>query len=144
MKRILSLLTLLGSALQSHATGHYTHRDMIAAVLMGEARSEGEKGMRAVAEVIRNRGSDPLMVVLRRRQFSCLNGTTIEKLTYKMKREKGWKLAQKIAEQLLSNPEQLGDETKGAKFYERTGHKARWASKMREVARVGSHTFFLP
>ncbi len=144
MKRILSLLTLLGSALQSHATGYYSHRDMIAAVLMGEARGEGEEGLRAVAQVVRNRGGDPLMQVLRRRQFSCLNGTTIEKLTYKMKREKGWKLAQRIAEQLLSNPEQLGDETKGAKFYERTGHRAFWTARFRKVATVGNHDFFLP
>ena len=74
------LASLTGS--QAHAS---FERDAIAAVLMGEARGEGEIGMRAVAEVIRNRGGDPLMTILRKGQFSCLNHCTIEDLVSRMR-----------------------------------------------------------
>src|SRR5664279_2351647 len=47
---------------------------LVAAVLMGEAEGEGEAGMVAVAEVVRNRaverGRSPLQVVCQKRAFS--------------------------------------------------------------------------
>lgn len=54
-------------------------RDVVAAVIWAEARSEGARGMRGVAEVIRNRAAarhtTPYLEVVRKKQFSCLNGT---------------------------------------------------------------------
>lgn len=144
MKKIISIITALVNAIQAHASNEPSHRDMIAAVLMGEARGEGERGMRAIAEVIRNRGSDPVMVILRRRQFSCLNGMAIDDLVRRMRREKGWRTAQNIAEQLLKNPQGIGNETRGARFYERVGTKAWWTARFHKVATIGNHDFFRP
>ena len=53
---------------------------IVAAVLMAEARGEGEIRMTAVAEIIRNRAEEasesPVQIVLKQGAFSCLNEST--------------------------------------------------------------------
>ena len=97
---------------------------IVAAVLMGEARGEGEIGMTAVAEVIRNRANEasksPLEIVLKKGEFSCLKDTTPEALHRKFHRMKTYPMALRIAKTCYNTPEQLPNVTKGATFFDQT------------------------
>lgn len=137
-KKILMLIAGVGGI----AASDHFERDAIAAVLMGEARGEGADGMRAVAEVIRNRGGDPLMTILRKGQFSCLNHTTIEELISKMRWKLGWRNAVAIAWTLIQSPCHVGNHTHGATHYARSDNTPAWALRMKRVAKIGNHTFY--
>lgn len=121
---------------------------IVAAVLMGEARGEGEIGMTAVAEVIHNRavesGKSPLEVVTIPRKFTCLNGTTPEGLYRKFYRLKLYATALNIARKCYNEPSKLPNLTKGATFYDHKNNRPFWAVDMNLVASVGNHNFYSP
>ena len=83
----------------------------VAAVLMAEAWSEGMPGMTAVAEVIHQRAVEkaqaPLQVVSATRgqfhAFSCLNGTTLERLVGRFARDTGLSTSLATGADSLSN-----------------------------------------
>lgn len=77
-----------------HESSLLDDADLIEAVLLGEARGEGEAGIDAVSEVIRTRmilGKESASLVVRRsNQFSCLNGrgrAEMAKLLLKWRKE---------------------------------------------------------
>ncbi len=117
-------------------------RDAIAAVLAAEARGEGVDGMKAVAEVIRNRGGDPLWQVLKPRQFSCLDQCSIVTLIRMMRRERGWENACAVAGMLLRRPAALGDRTLRATHYDNVLRFPSWAREMKRTAVIGKHAFY--
>lgn len=119
---------------------------VVAAVLMGEARGEGEVGMTAVAEVIRNRAVEqarsPLEVVCQKGAFSCLNGKTPEQLCRLYDRSPLFKTALRIAKTVYNSPEKLPGTTRGATFYDHKGATPPWLSEVRLVAIIGQHAFY--
>jgi hypothetical protein len=116
---LVALLPMVARAAEMKST--YGQR-IVAAVLMGEARGEGEIGMTAVAEVIRNRANaaskSPLQIVLKKGGFSCLKDTTPEALHRKFHRMKTYPMALGIAKTCYNTPEQLPNVTKGATFFD--------------------------
>jgi len=119
---------------------------VIAAVLVGEAGNQGERGLRAVAEVIRERsqqsGQTPLQVVRVRRAFSCFNGTTAEALVRKHSRSRSYPVALSIAKQISSDPAGLGNQTKGATHFTRKDENPFWARGHKPVVVIGDHAFY--
>ena len=121
---------------------------VVAAVLMGEARGEGETGMTAVAEVIRNRANaaskSPLEVVLKQGQFSCLKDTTPEALHAKFHRMDTYPMALQIAKTCYNTPEQLPNVSKGATFFHHKQNRPPWLGDVLPVTTIGNHTFYVP
>jgi N-acetylmuramoyl-L-alanine amidase len=141
------LLVLLPLAARAEIKSTYGQR-VVAAVLMGEARGEGEVGMSAVAEVIRNRaqqaGKSPLEIVLKKGEFSCLNGTTPEALYRKFARMKTYQVALRVAKTCYNTPDMLGNKTRGATFYDQKKNRPPWLADVRLVASIGNHNFYVP
>lgn len=148
MKVLLILATgvLALSARATTQSSTYGQR-IVAAVLMGEAEGEGEAGMVAVAEVVRNRavahGRSPLQVVCQKRAFSCLNGKTPEQLYQEHCRSPLFKVALRIAKTIYNSPEDLPGTTQGATFYDHRGATPPWLSEVRQVAIIGQHVFYV-
>lgn len=125
--------------------------DIVAKVIAGEAASEGEYGMRLVANVIQNRakamGINPRDIVLQRKQFSCL--------TFPDMMERNYKDVKEIADKLASQIGNLPDELDGAKnyvtksLYRKVLKDPEWAKskgldwilKMEPVKEYGNHVF---
>jgi spore germination cell wall hydrolase CwlJ-like protein len=120
---------------------------IVAAVLMGEAAGEGEAGMVAVAEVVRNRavvhGWSPAQVVSQKRAFSCLNGKTAEQLYQEHCRSALFKTALRITKTLYNSPQDLPGTTRGATFYDLRDAKPPWLCEVRRVAIIGQHAFYV-
>ena len=126
-------------------------RQIVAAVLVLEASSEGEEGMRAVLHVINNRSQGRVEripgVVAKHKAFSCLNGITWQQhpdygpAIGKAMKDRTWPLALQLVDQLLAG--QLGrDTTYGATHY-CISPPASWQQRMTYLARIGSHRFFI-
>jgi N-acetylmuramoyl-L-alanine amidase len=118
--------------------------ELAAAVLCGEARGEGRRGMQAVWEVVWTRAqrhgnaiSNLVPVLTRPRHFSCLNGETPSSLIARMKEEAEWTDALAIA----SRPPAT-DLTAGADHFENVDRTPFWARGRKPVAVVGRHKFF--
>lgn len=126
---------------------------LLAATAWGEARSEGEDGMRAVAHVIVNRvgarfGETVEDVVRAPWQFSVWNrGDPNRRLVMNPDRYAAsgmnfetWQIAQRVAREVLSG--QSVDPTNGALFYHTTAIRP-WWSRYGEGARtIGAHIFY--
>jgi spore germination cell wall hydrolase CwlJ-like protein len=128
-----------------------THEEQaVAAVLMGESSSEGVRGMTAVAEVIHQRaiekGQTPMQVVTARRggihAFSCVNGTTLDRLIRKFSREPDYQHALQIAQAVCESPERLPGLTMSANHFTRASERPYWAQGIRPAAVIGRHAFY--
>jgi cell wall hydrolase len=122
----------------------------VAAVLMGEAWSEGVRGMTAAADVICQRAKEkdwtPLRVVAAHRgrvhAFSCLNGTTLDRLIRKFEGKPDYQDALQIAHKACQTPDRLPDITNSANHYTRKTEHPYWAKGKRPVAVIGRHAFY--
>ena len=92
------IITLLITATLAHAQARAPEgqdRELVAAVILAESGGHGRKGMEAVYEVIHARASvrrtTCVAEVLRRKQFSCLNGVKPSALVQRMKRHAHWR-----------------------------------------------------
>lgn len=132
--------------LAARAFGQSYEEKVVAAVLMGEAWNQGEKGMLAVAEVISQRvrlmERTPLQVVTMRKQFSCLNGTTPSKLYNRFARYADFDTALRIAQRVCQQPETLTRMTNRATNFTRKEEKPYWARGRKPVAVIGDHAFY--
>jgi spore germination cell wall hydrolase CwlJ-like protein len=130
---------------------------LIEAVLLAEARSEGPKGVRMVAEVIRNRARQqhtlPIYVVQKPKQFSCLNDMTGQELIERMGTEQIPSNVRNMAQRcayVLAFPESHGrafnelnfDYAHGATHYHAIGPKPKWAGGRKPVASYLNHIFY--
>ena len=135
------LFTALGQTYEEHA---------VAAVLMGEAWSEGVRGMTAVAEVIHQRAVEkkrtPVQIVTARRgrvhAFSCLNGTTLVRLIRKFSRKPDYSEALRLAQILYQTPDRLPGLARGANHFTRADEHPHWAKGKEPVAVIGQHAFY--
>lgn len=126
---------------------------LLAATVWGEARSEGEDGMRAVAHVMVNRvgarfGEDIATVILSPRQFSVWNrGDPNRRSVQNLARDPSsvisdpeWMVADRVAREVLSG--QSVDPTGGALFYHTRGVHPRWARVGQGRQVIGQHVFY--
>lgn len=125
---------------------------LLAATVWGEARSEGEDGMRAVAHVMVNRvgprfGEDLATVILSPKQFSVWNrGDPNRRLVtnfvaYEDRAgDAQWETAQRIAREVLSG--QSVDPTEGALFYHTRAIRPRWSRQGVGRQVIGQHVFY--
>jgi hypothetical protein len=120
---------------------------IVAAVIAGEALSEGEIGMTAVAEVIRNRAKDahrtPLEIVLKHGEFACLHRRTPQQLYDRFARRPGYQVALRLARTCYNEPDRLPNLTHGARFFDRKRDRPWWFSQVRLVACIGNHNFYV-
>jgi hypothetical protein len=128
---------------------------LLAATCWGEARSEGEDGMRAVAHVMVNRvgprfGEDLATVILSPKQFSVWNsGDPNRRLVLNLVRDPDrfsvggpeWDTALRIAREVLSG--QSVDPTGGALFYHTRAISPSWARRGRGRHIIGAHVFYI-
>jgi N-acetylmuramoyl-L-alanine amidase len=125
---------------------------LLAATAWGEARSEGEAGMRAVAHVMQNRvgdrfGEDLATVILSPKQFSVWNRgdpnrRLVQSLVANPSRvpDAEWETAQRVAREVLSG--QSVDPTNGALFYHTGAIRPRWSRQGEGRQVIGSHVFY--
>lgn len=128
---------------------------LLAATMFGEARSEGEHGMRAVAHVMVNRigarfGEDLSTVILSPKQFSVWNRNDpnrrlVLNLTRDPARYNGgavaeWEVAQRVAREVLSG--QSIDPTDGALFYHTRAVRPSWSRVGVGRQEIGAHVFY--
>jgi len=147
MRRL--LITCLW-ALQFTAIGATYEERAVASVLMGEAWSDGVPGMVAVGEVIHQRMLDkreaPLQIISahhgRVHAFSCLNGTTMDRLIEKFTTKPQFQTALQLASIVCQAPGRLPGLANAATHYTRVDERPYWAKGMRPVAIIGNHAFY--
>jgi len=126
---------------------------LLAATVWGEARSEGEDGMRAVAHVMVNRvgerfGENLPTVILSPKQFSVWNrGDPNRRIVQNLARDPSaiatdeeWLTAERVAREVLSG--QSIDPTGGALFYHTRAVRPRWARVGQGRQVIGQHIFY--
>jgi N-acetylmuramoyl-L-alanine amidase len=125
---------------------------LLAATVWGEARSESEDGMRAVAHVMVNRigsrfGEDLATVILSPKQFSVWNrGDPNRRHVTNFVADPDragdpqWETAQRIAREVLSG--QSVDPTEGALFYHTRAIRPRWSRQGVGRQVIGQHVFY--
>jgi N-acetylmuramoyl-L-alanine amidase len=120
-------------------------QEVVAAVLIAEARGEGEKGMMAVAEVIRRRADlkgVTMLSVIEPGTFTSLNGTDRDALLEKYHKHPSFKAALRIARRAYNRPESLGNLTRGATHFAHKKMTPWWARGENPVVTIGNHTFY--
>jgi len=125
----------------------YTERDLdvVSRTAYGEARGEGDEGIRAVLHVMRNRkllGDDTSYseVALKPRQFSAWNQGDPNRELIQSLGEEELADTRDIAEEVLSGESE--DPTGGATHYHAKEVSPKWASEMRPTATIGRHRFY--
>jgi spore germination cell wall hydrolase CwlJ-like protein len=127
----------------------------MALTMWGEARREGEPGMRAVGHVIDNRrragmhGAYVTDTVGEAFQFSCWNPgdpnreamLNVERVRPGSEDHRTWEEARLIAHEIMAG--RSADTTGGALFYHTTAVSPRWSRGVEPVRQIGSHLFFL-
>jgi hypothetical protein len=126
---------------------------LLAATAWGEARSEGEDGMRAVAHVMVNRvgqrfGDDLETVILAPKQFSVWNRSdpnrplvqNPERYATGGENLETWATAQQVAREVLSG--QSVDPTNGALFYHTRAIRPWWSHYGQGQRTIGAHIFY--
>lgn len=127
----------------------------MALTMWGEARGQGENGMRAVGHVIDNRwrangrhGPFVTDTVSEAWQFSCWNTgdpnrraiENIDALRDGSDEHRMWLAARRIAEEIMSGRSE--DPTGGALFYHAEDVAPHWAAGAAPIARIGGHVFY--
>ena len=127
----------------------------MALTMWGEARNQGEEGMRAVGHVIANRraakthGTYVTDTVSAAWQFSCWNKNdpnralmlAIEDLPEGGAAHRQWLAAKRIAAEVLAG--RSVDLTGGALFYHTTAVQPAWSRGVAPVTQIGDHLFFV-
>ncbi|HEX8585766.1 MAG TPA: cell wall hydrolase [Allosphingosinicella sp.] len=127
----------------------------MALTIWGEARNQGEQGMRAVGHVIANRraakthGTFVTDTVSAAWQFSCWNKNdpnrammlAIDDLPEGGAAHRRWLAAKRIAAEILAG--RSTDPTGGALFYHTTAVAPAWSRGRVPVTQIGDHLFFV-
>jgi hypothetical protein len=122
-------------------------RDVVAAVIVAESGGHGRKGMEAVYEVIHARGTQRnrncVEIVIAKKQFSCLNGTTPNSLVKKMRKHPEFKWVEgellkwvPITSHTGTNPYNR------ATHYHATSCSPWWAKGKKPLATFGGHKWY--
>lgn len=132
-------------------------KKLLAICLYGEARGEAMGGKVGVASVIMNRvkkgkwfGDTVQKVILKPKQFSCFNGNDPNRITLVLisqnwdiyyKKYKALQECYYVAEKVIDGD--LKDSVSGATHYKTKKCKVAWADKMKLMAVIGNHEFYL-
>ncbi|MAQ71803.1 MAG: hydrolase [Alphaproteobacteria bacterium] len=128
--------------------------DVMARTLWGEARSEGVKGLEAVAAVILNRvkvarkfsgywwGNDIIQVCQKPYQFSCWNKSDPQysRLLALTEEDKYFVTCKRIARRAVEG--QVEDVTQGATHYHADYVSPAWADPRKNTVTIGRHIFY--
>lgn len=139
------LLGVVLAGFASSASAATYGQSAVAAVLLAEARGEGQDGMLAVAEVIRRRADAvgvSMLAILKPGIFSSLNRTSLHKLIRKFQSHPLYPQALRIAALAYNEPIQLGNRTRGATHFTHKSEKPYWAEGHMPVAIIGRHAFY--
>ena len=126
----------------------------MALTMWGEARGDGEAGMRAVGHVIDNRrrlgrhGAFVTDTVSEAWQFSCWNPgdpnlaamMNVDAVPADSREGRMWLAARRLAGEILSG--QSADPTGGSLFYHAVEVEPRWSEGLIPARRIGRHLFF--
>lgn len=124
-------------------------RQLIAACLVLEAASQGQRGMRGVMAVIRNRSNGRpdrfASTVLRVKQFSAFNALTEGResrwrMLRRAKADRMWPVALRIVDEATRDG--WRDPTRGATHYTRVGEHTPWTRTLACTAVIGRHAFY--
>lgn len=148
MKSVVASICLCSMPLAAKA--HTYQEKAVAAVLMGEAWSEGVRGMTAVADVIHQRAVEkhwtPLHVVSAHRgkvhAFSCVNGTSLNRLIRKFQDQPDYQRALEIATTLCQAPDKLPRLVRSANHYTLATERPWWARGKKPIVVLGRHAFY--
>jgi N-acetylmuramoyl-L-alanine amidase len=127
------------------AFGAGDDQSLIARTIFFEARSDGARGMLAVAFVIRNRlragtfGDTVAEVVRSPAQFSVWNRGGAARRGKVPADDPQWRQALQAARLAMAGA--VKDPSRGATFYHEKSIRPAWSRSMRVTARVGSHVF---
>jgi hypothetical protein len=123
----------------------------LAQAMYYEARSEGEVGEKAVAEVVLNRlssgeyGHSICQVVFAGSQTAvCQFSFACDGSLLRPKEDEEWRKAEILAARILSRQLGLGNITENATFYHANYVKPSWASRLVRTAEIGNHIFYRP
>lgn len=139
----MTVFALLRSEMDASAATY--GQEVVAAVLLAEARGEGVKGMQAVVEVIRRRADMKgvsMLAVIEPGAFSSLNGTNRDALLKKFWKHPMFSAALEIARRAYNRPETLRNITKGATHFARKEEIPWWAQGKHPVTTIGNHAFY--
>ncbi len=139
---LMILLALPGMSRLNAAT---YGQEVVAAVLLAEARGEGKKGMQAVAEVIRTRADKKgvsMLAIVKPGIFTSLNGTNRDALLKKFRYHPMFGEALRIARTAYNEPHSLANHTRNATHFAHKAEVPWWARGKRPVARIGNHVFY--
>ncbi len=128
--------------------------DTLARTIWGEARGEGEKGMKAIACVIFNRlkiskrngsywwGNSIIQICQKPFQFSCWNkdDPNFPRISAVSEGDLQFATALRIARRALAGA--LSDPTGGATHYHAVGITPYWVRNEKPVAVIGRHVFY--
>ena len=119
---------------------------IVAITILGEARGEGEKGMKAVAQVILNRARErnrlPAIICLEPKQFSVWNDKKKGLPFPKDFDEKTMQFAMKVATMVNLNVDVGDDLVNGCNhFYSSNRPAPYWADKGFAKRYIGNHIF---
>ena len=141
-RNILTIIILV--ILTNIIRAEINENELVAAVIIAEAGGEGPKGMQAVASVIQNRarrGPSPYDVVVKRKQFSCLNNfrpDSYQKFISHAKRHPNWRQALILAKKVANKT--VIDNTNGATHY--CANQAYWEKEMCFTIQIKHHKFY--
>jgi spore germination cell wall hydrolase CwlJ-like protein len=119
---------------------------VVASVIMGEARGEGRTGMIAVGEVIRQRCCErkqtPFQVVTARKEFSSKNGCTAAQMVRRYSKIREWATALSVADLVCNSPERLPGITRQANCFDHKNGHPSWLARAELRATIGNHAFY--
>ena len=147
MRSFISMALFLGLGLSTvpQASAATYGQEIVAAVLLAEARGEGDKGMKAVAEVIRNRADKKgvsMLSVVKPGAFTSLNGTDRDALLRRFRYHPMFDDALRIARTAYNEPHRLPNVSRNATHFAHKSEVPWWARGKRPVARIGNHVFY--
>ena len=147
MRRLLltTILLIVGVSTGGRTVAATYGQEVVAAVLLAEARGEGERGMKAVVEVIRTRADKKgvsMLAVVRPGAFTSLNGTNRDALLRKFRYHPLFSDALRIARTAYNEPHRLPNLTRDATHFSHRSEVPWWARGKQPVARIGNHVFY--
>ncbi len=127
-----------------------SEKDIIAATLYYEARSEHEIGIRAVASIIYNRAHEKRWsklglsgICIQKKQFSCNNNGVKKPNPKNIKDRQMFILCEKIADEMITGtfkPTHNNNHYVTVKFY-KSSKKTHWCKKMKNTVIIKNHIF---
>ena len=141
----MALLIGLGLFANPSASAATYGQEVVAAVLLAEARGEGDKGMKAVAEVIRTRADKKgvsMLAVVKPGASTSLNGINRDILLRRFRYHPMFAEALRIARTAYNEPHRLPNVSRNATHFAHKSEAPWWARGKRPVARIGNHVFY--